>query len=149
MAPEVFAGKFSQECDIWACGIFMHKLVTDHYPYPPALSVKEIGRLAAQMNSKELVVSIDGLSEKGKNFLSCLLDKRKSTRITAQQALQHPWLSSANNASMRVAPRDDIMDHLRKFRVLIFADFRSQTVCIIQSTISSPRTSHQNRRRLS
>lgn len=41
MAPEVFSGVYSTKCDVWACGVIMYLLYTNHHPFK-GLSETEI-----------------------------------------------------------------------------------------------------------
>jgi len=33
MAPEVFDGSYTNKCDIWSCGIIMHVLIQEDFPF--------------------------------------------------------------------------------------------------------------------
>ncbi|KAA6377688.1 MAG: hypothetical protein EZS28_026786 [Streblomastix strix] len=93
MSPEQFNENpvITQKVDIYALGITFYKLITHKYPVNER-NVKEQGKKIAQMKS------IKRPSELKDNqlwaFLSRLLEFDPNIRITAAEALQHPYFTS-------------------------------------------------------
>ncbi|EGZ15759.1 hypothetical protein PHYSODRAFT_315936 [Phytophthora sojae] len=81
--------------DMWAFGVLAYITLTGVHPFDPrgdksdAEIVKEIAKGAYDVENKWF----RSLSADAKDFLTRLLDSDPSKRLTAKQALQHPWLS--------------------------------------------------------
>jgi calcium-dependent protein kinase len=93
MAPEVFSGPYNEKVDLWSAGILMFILLTGRAPYKgktqgeiqkailhQAFSIKKHEKL---FKNPELV-----------NLFSKLLKINPAERITAKEALKHPWIVS-------------------------------------------------------
>ena len=90
MAPEVLQGKYDYRCDYWSLGVVMYTLLGG---YPPFFgdNNKEIFRKV--MEGKLLFDSPVWLrvTKQAKELISKLIVKRPEHRLTAAQALEHPW----------------------------------------------------------
>ncbi|KAJ8508249.1 hypothetical protein ON010_g18889 [Phytophthora cinnamomi] len=80
---------------MWAFGVLAYITLTGVHPFDPrgdksdAEIVKEIANGKYDVDNKWF----KSLSADAKDFLTRLLDSDSSKRLTAKQALQHPWLS--------------------------------------------------------
>ncbi|KAH8739172.1 hypothetical protein FG386_001039 [Cryptosporidium ryanae] len=94
IAPEILIGRgYDDKCDIWSIGIMTHILLSGTPPFTGNTDVEIIEKV------KEGSISFsepvwDGISLEAKDFLCKLLNKNPSDRISAFQALQHPWIRS-------------------------------------------------------
>ncbi|XP_056679333.1 myosin light chain kinase family member 4 isoform X2 [Monodelphis domestica] len=96
LAPEVVNYDFvSFPTDMWSVGVIAYMLLSGLSPF--------LGDSDAETLSNILACSWDleeeefqGISEEAKEFISKLLIKEKSWRISASEALKHPWLSDHN-----------------------------------------------------
>lgn len=93
IAPEVLDKNYGPECDLWSCGVVLYILLCG---YPPFWGDRdqEIFRKV-----RRGVVSFEGpewesVTDRAKHLILALLDKDRHNRITASQALQHPWIKS-------------------------------------------------------
>jgi len=110
-APEVLIGlPYTQGIDMWAVGATVYTLLSGTKPFgygpfqresprdgpsiptPEQKSYQRAKILNGDYNFTESVW--EKISENGKNFVSQLLKVRPTDRMTPQQALNHPWLSS-------------------------------------------------------
>jgi len=102
MAPEVAQRRvpYTQACDMWSAGVVLHLLLTGHTPFgaPPdtTASVEDDAVLAAAAAAKWRV-SCDtpewsGVSVEARRLCAALLNPEPSTRLSASQALVHPWV---------------------------------------------------------
>ncbi|KAL3664734.1 hypothetical protein V7S43_010482 [Phytophthora oleae] len=86
IAPEVMGGKgYGTEADLWSVGVVTYVLASGCAPVflPTAEGVKKV------FFSDE---AWSGASEDLKRFIEALLVRNPEKRITAADALQHPWL---------------------------------------------------------
>ncbi|CAH0490996.1 unnamed protein product [Peronospora farinosa] len=86
IAPEVMSGKgYGTEADLWSVGVVTYVLMSGCAPVflPTAEGVKKV------FFSDE---AWSGASEDLKHFIESLLVRKPEERITAADALKHPWL---------------------------------------------------------
>ncbi|KAK9840536.1 hypothetical protein WJX81_000242 [Elliptochloris bilobata] len=98
MAPEALSSEVFPASDVWAAGVMAYQLLSGYLPFDdvrnrdrPALSQVWKAVLTEEpqfRGSAWAQVSVDA-----KNFVRALLDKDPKKRLTAKQALQHPWLA--------------------------------------------------------
>ncbi|KAJ3081419.1 hypothetical protein HK102_002355, partial [Quaeritorhiza haematococci] len=111
MAPEVLARKFyGRPCDMWSLGVVTWQLLFGEVPYIPR-SRNERGMLAKiKKTTLQLPMPAPGkpkihISPVAQNFLFSLLKLDPTNRPTAEEALQHPWITSAPPPTFYVARR--------------------------------------------
>jgi len=100
MAPEVLDGEFyDTSCDIWSLGVMAFSILSGHPPF--------YGKDEQDLISKILSNNYDyndddwkGISVDSKKWIRKLLVLDTSKRFSAQEAIEHTWLSS--NESIRV-----------------------------------------------
>lgn len=99
IAPEVMAGAYTERCDEWSCGVIMYILLTGRPPFGGSDDKEILDKVRTGVYSLDIPemqnVSKDAISLL-KKFLS-----PASSRITAKQALQHPWLLISSEESHR------------------------------------------------
>lgn len=92
LAPEVLKGTYNEKIDIWSCGITLYVLLTGKAPYlarDPKTIKQTILTSPFQVDGKILPTK-SGLL---RDFLQKLLEIDPEKRISAEEALYHPWLS--------------------------------------------------------
>eukprot|EP01057_Protomagalhaensia_wolfi_P005877 Protomagalhaensia_wolfi_Nauph_80__5876@NODE_756_length_2026_cov_31_084046_g568_i0_p1_GENE_NODE_756_length_2026_cov_31_084046_g568_i0NODE_756_length_2026_cov_31_084046_g568_i0_p1_ORF_typecomplete_len648_score155_64Pkinase/PF00069_25/8_3e70Pkinase/PF00069_25/6_3e03Pkinase_Tyr/PF07714_17/5_1e48EFhand_7/PF13499_6/0_00016EFhand_7/PF13499_6/4_2e03EFhand_7/PF13499_6/7_5e13EFhand_7/PF13499_6/4_1e17EFhand_1/PF00036_32/0_0014EFhand_1/PF00036_32/3_3e03EFhand_1/PF00036_32/0_0018EFhand_1/PF00036_32/0_003EFha len=101
MAPEVFARRVTMRCDVWSAGCIMFQLLTGHLPF----NGRSVSDVKNKVQNKEPPyehycrhVSVEAI-----DLMQKMLAKVPRNRITAAQALQHPWFVSQ---SIRDIPLD-------------------------------------------
>ncbi|GMF18107.1 unnamed protein product [Phytophthora lilii] len=89
-APEVLKHKYAYPSDLWSCGVILYRLLSGRFPF-------EFGAL---LDERILHEEIDlesppwtGISDEAKDLVRQLLERDVSKRLTAEQALKHPWLA--------------------------------------------------------
>jgi calcium-dependent protein kinase len=92
LAPEAMKGVLTNKSDMWSTGVLMHLLLTGVSPFKG----KNEAETKQFVLNKELnynAYPLSHLSECAKDLLRKLLDRSIYKRISANQALAHPWLS--------------------------------------------------------
>ncbi|XP_045045051.1 myosin light chain kinase family member 4 isoform X4 [Desmodus rotundus] len=93
LAPEVVNYDFvSFPTDMWSVGVIAYMLLSGLSPFLGDNDAETLNNiLACRWDLEE--EEFQNISEEAKEFLSKLLIKEKSWRISASEALNHPWLS--------------------------------------------------------
>ncbi|KAL9251951.1 CDPK-related kinase 3-like protein [Drosera capensis] len=96
VAPEVLHRSYSLEADIWSIGVITYILLCGSRPFW-ARTESGIFRsvLRADPNFEDL--PWPSVSPEAKDFVKRLLNKDYRKRMTAAQALTHPWLRNENH----------------------------------------------------
>lgn len=112
MAPEVIADAVEQPLlpaiDIWAAGVLLYTLFTGDCPVQP----EQLQTLAPKSEKAETIVAealragpLNSMSTEARDLLQQLLRLEAGSRITAADALKHPWFSLALDAAPVVPAR--------------------------------------------
>ncbi|CAM9853335.1 unnamed protein product [Choristocarpus tenellus] len=93
--PEmVKADKHALPCDLWAVGVMTYELVSNSYPFYSE-DADVLGHLVKTAKHKYPEEKFEGVSTLCKDFIDKCLVKNPSKRITAKQAMEHPWIKRA------------------------------------------------------
>ncbi|XP_052390473.1 myosin light chain kinase family member 4-like isoform X1 [Carassius gibelio] len=93
LAPEVINYEFvSFPTDMWSLGVITYMLLSGLSPFLGEDDNETLNNILACQWSFEEAEFVD-ISEEAKDFISRLLVKSKSWRMSASQSLKHPWLS--------------------------------------------------------
>ncbi|KAK6588993.1 hypothetical protein RS030_243609 [Cryptosporidium xiaoi] len=94
IAPEILIGKgYDDKCDIWSIGVMAHILLSGIPPFTGNTD----GEIIEKVKKGSIAFSEpiwNNISLRAKDFLQKLLNKNPNDRISAFQALQHPWIRS-------------------------------------------------------
>ena len=97
VAPEVLSGEaYEKEVDMWSIGVITYILLCGFPPFFDDGS--NMAELFEQIMNGEFDYPEeywDDISDEAKDFIDNLLIVDPSTRYTAEQALEHPWLKGA------------------------------------------------------
>lgn len=92
VSPEVVQGRYDEKCDVWSCGVIMYIMLTGKPPYP-GRTEREILRQVRDSPLRIAVDKLQNLSYEAIDLLKKLLIVDPAHRISAEQALNHPWVS--------------------------------------------------------
>lgn len=99
IAPEIIKQEeYGREIDIWAVGVIVYVLLSGSLPFFHA----ELHKLYRQIVERDVSFPDDTwkrVSKSAIDFILRLFQLRPSDRITAEQALNHPWIRSTNVGS--------------------------------------------------
>eukprot|EP00466_Bigelowiella_natans_P009154 jgi/Bigna1/87664/estExt_fgenesh1_pg.C_220212 len=129
VAPEVLRKHgYNQSCDLWSMGVIMFLML---FGYPPFHSTR---KKESSANNTEIYRKIKGgfhnmtragygpwfprnipVSAEAKELMASLMEMDTSKRITAEEALHHPWFKKAMNMEDSVLDAR-VLHSLRDFR---------------------------------
>ena len=112
MAPEVTMANSSsvhydgKAADAWSLGVILYVLVCCAYPFgydgPADMGGEATSHVCARIRKGKF--SAPGhLSKECRSLLDRMLDKDPGTRISAKDALQHPWLAGVQGAAHKLS----------------------------------------------
>jgi len=111
MAPEIFKKSgHGKPVDIWAIGVITYFLLCGYTPFDRDSSVEEMQAIMAGDYSFEPPEYWEDVSDKAKNFIQGCLTVDPAKRLTAKQALAHPWLSKEVEPTKKEA---DLLPNVR------------------------------------
>eukprot|EP00930_Biecheleria_cincta_P088653 TRINITY_DN77904_c0_g1_i1.p1 TRINITY_DN77904_c0_g1~~TRINITY_DN77904_c0_g1_i1.p1 ORF type:complete len:547 (+),score=114.70 TRINITY_DN77904_c0_g1_i1:47-1687(+) len=96
MAPECLQQHYTIKCDMWSLGVCVFVLLSGTMPFFGSESEQRKSIASADY-------SLDGeewanVSDKAKDFVRQLLCKDIDARLSAEEALKHPWIVERQNA---------------------------------------------------
>ncbi|KAA8533552.1 hypothetical protein F0562_031014 [Nyssa sinensis] len=97
VAPEVLHRSYNSEADIWSIGVIMYILLCGSRPFW-ARTESGIFRSVLRADPNFDDSPWPAVSAEAKDFVKRLLNKDHRKRMTAAQALTHPWLRDENRA---------------------------------------------------
>jgi len=128
VAPEVLARAYSAACDLWSLGVIAFFMLCGSHPFD-AETAKAVAKKVKSANfsfdsSWELV------SEDAKDFITKLLEKDASVRMTATEALEHKWIKeeAPNSLNRELDPQ-----LIRKLRQASRENHRARETCLVRA----------------
>lgn len=114
LSPEVLKKEpYGKAVDIWACGVILYILLVG---YPPFWD-EDQHRLYSQIKSGAYDYPSpewDTVTPEAKNLINQMLTVNPYKRITAAEALKHPWICHRERVAS-VVHRQETVDCLKKF----------------------------------
>jgi len=92
--------------DIWAIGVITYFLLCGYTPFDRDSNLEEMQAILDADYKFEPEEYWDGVSSKAKDFINKCLETDPEKRMTAHQALNHPWIT-AEDEEMEDAERDE------------------------------------------
>jgi calcium-dependent protein kinase len=91
IAPEVLKKHYDEKCDIWSCGVILYILLSARPPFGGD-SDSEIMERVSKGKFDLKSPPFDSISNEAKDLIKCCMTMDVNTRISAENALKHPWL---------------------------------------------------------
>ncbi|KAL0449717.1 UNVERIFIED_CONTAM: Calcium-dependent protein kinase [Sesamum latifolium] len=131
VAPEVLKRKSGPESDVWSIGVITYILLCGRRPFWDKTEdgiFKEVLRNKPDFRRKPW----PGISNAAKDFVRKLLMKDPRARLTAAQALSHPWVREGGEASE--IPLDiSVLSNMRQF--VKYSRFKQFALRALASTL--------------
>ncbi|CAA0811083.1 Calcium-dependent protein kinase 28 [Striga hermonthica] len=138
VAPEVLKRKSGPESDVWSIGVITYILLCGRRPFWDKTEdgiFKEVLRNKPDFRRKPW----PGISDSAKDFVKKLLMKDPRARLTAAQALSHPWVREGGEASE--IPLDiSILSNMRQF--VKYSRFKQFALRALASTLDEEELSN-------
>ena len=113
IAPEVLRQKYNKECDLWSVGVILYMFIVGHAPFDGCDDdeiTTNIQRGVYRKNDKRWIRA----SKEVKDLIQKLLTYRPSQRLSAIQALNHPWFKiTDSNILYDNVPKGDVINCIK------------------------------------
>ena len=86
---------YGTQADMWSCGIILYCLLSGYPPFDPS-SCESMLDLFKNIEKAEFDFSDpvwETVSGEARSMIKCLLERDPSKRLTAEEALRHPWMA--------------------------------------------------------
>jgi calcium-dependent protein kinase len=93
IAPEVIKKSYNEKCDLWSCGVIMYILLSGEPPFNDPKADNEAIMKKVEKGKYDVTKGIwKTVSKEAKDLIKKLLTYKHEDRISAEEALQHPWI---------------------------------------------------------
>jgi len=93
IAPEVIHKKYNEKCDLWSCGVIMYILLSGEPPFNDPEADNEAIMKKVEEGKYDLKKGVwPSVSKNAKDLIRKLLTFEPEDRISAEEALLHPWI---------------------------------------------------------
>ncbi|XP_061586561.1 calcium/calmodulin-dependent protein kinase (CaM kinase) II beta 1 isoform X14 [Cololabis saira] len=151
LSPEVLRKEaYGKPVDIWACGVILYILLVGYPPFWDEDQHKlyqQIKAGAYDFPSPEW----DTVTPEAKNLINQMLTINPAKRITAQEALKHPWVCQRSTVASMMH-RQETVECLKKFNarrklkgailttMLVSRNFSAKTLLNKKADVKEPQT---------
>ena len=113
IAPEVLNQKYGKECDLWSVGVILYMFIVGHAPFDGCDDEEITGNIQKGIYKKD-DKRWKKASKEVKDLIQKLLIYNPQKRLTALQALKHPWFKiTDSNILYDNVPKNDIIECIR------------------------------------
>eukprot|EP00923_Selenidium_pygospionis_P037862 GHVN01066265.1.p1 GENE.GHVN01066265.1~~GHVN01066265.1.p1 ORF type:complete len:406 (-),score=45.12 GHVN01066265.1:642-1859(-) len=112
VAPELIRRQYRFQVDMWALGVMVYLMLFGKYPF----EAQDHKTIVTQILKNEPDYTKGSPSPLAVDFMKKLLMKNPEKRMSARNALQHPWVSPAmeEQNSYHIVPEDVVREAQRK-----------------------------------
>ena len=99
IAPEVLKQKYNEKCDTWSVGVILYMLIVGRAPFDGKNDEEIIESIKiGQYNN--IHPKLLARSKEVQNLVSSLLERKISKRLSADEALNHPFFTKFNGRAL-------------------------------------------------
>jgi calcium-dependent protein kinase len=117
IAPEVAKAspRYNEKCDVWSCGVNLYILLCGYPPFTADSDDKIMRKvLLGRFTFPE--EEWRNVSPEAKDLITKMLTYDPESRLSARQALDHPWIRHASRVPLSSSSAVGIFRNLRSFR---------------------------------
>eukprot|EP00388_Colpodella_angusta_P007921 GDKJ01022004.1.p1 GENE.GDKJ01022004.1~~GDKJ01022004.1.p1 ORF type:complete len:613 (-),score=160.07 GDKJ01022004.1:1791-3629(-) len=137
VSPDTLTGSYTNACDMWSLGVLVYMLLVGYAPFWG--SDEEVIKKISKGDYSLEGYRWESVSPLAKDFVSKLLVVDPQNRLTAQQALEHPWLNIAspedNSSLSDYNLSSEVLSSLRSFAQS--SHFRRAALTMVAFSLSS------------
>eukprot|EP00873_Tetraselmis_striata_P012822 jgi/Tetstr1/433086/TSEL_022418.t1 len=118
MAPEVIMQDYNEKCDLWSTGMLMYQLLTGTFPFWDNIRQKTLQEVwksilvdKLDLDTPELRAQMSALAL---DLLRKLLIRDPNQRLSAAEALQHPWIKELDEHT-DIPLQGSVLQRLQRF----------------------------------
>jgi calcium-dependent protein kinase len=136
IAPEVLQKAYNEKCDTWSAGVILYMLIVGRAPFDGADDeeiIENIKKGKFNAKHKKLVAS----SNEVQDLVKKLLEVNVNKRLSAQEALKHPWFKKFDAKSLyKNIEEEKIKMYLMRLRKYeIYSKFQQMVLAFIVHNI--------------
>ena len=117
IAPEVIKKSYNEKCDVWSAGVILYILLSGEPPFNDPKADNDAIMKKVEIGTYDIDNGVwRSISDEAKDLVRKMLTYDPAERISAEQALAHPWI--ADNASVAVdgSTAANALGNLQNFR---------------------------------
>ena len=114
IAPEVLNNSYDEKCDLWSIGVILYILLCGYPPFNGANDeqiIKNVKKGQYRTDDDEW----QSISPEAINLVDKLLTFDPNSRISAKDALQHPWIKGNSKVEVDEQKTKKTLNNLRSF----------------------------------
>ncbi|CAG9334218.1 unnamed protein product [Blepharisma stoltei] len=115
IAPEVLRKHYDEKCDVWSAGVNLYIFLAGYPPFGGNTD-EQILRKVSTGRFSFPSPEWDSISFEAKDLISKMLTIEPGRRVSARDALRHPWMSNAPRVPINPALARTIFSNLQNFR---------------------------------
>jgi calcium-dependent protein kinase len=105
IAPEVIIGDYGLQCDMWSVGVLSYIMLSGKLPMKGKNDHQTINLIKSGFKGQTHFNTApwDRISDHAKDFVEQLLNINVQERLTAKEALDHPWIIEARQHNSKIS----------------------------------------------
>ena len=115
IAPEVLQGNYTEKCDLWSIGVMLYIMLCGSPPFNG--SDDQIIAKVKKGNWTFRGQAWSTISDEAKDLVTKLMEKNVNERLSAEDALQHPWILQTVKSKFNSKVAEGAINQLQSFQV--------------------------------
>lgn len=117
IAPEVIKKSYNEKCDLWSCGVIMYILLSGEPPFNDPRADNEAIMKKVELGKYDIEHGVwKSISGEAKDLIQKLLTYDPVDRISAEDALNHEWITNNSSCTIDSKTAENALSSLQNFR---------------------------------